>query len=179
MEDQKKTEGHNPNEDCSPSAALRKKFDDRHARFHRDLGADLRHRLELVGGALAAERLALDLGNRLLGFGDATLAQQVTHRFRHVAPHEKEQHCRHDADCEQSAPAEGRQNGQAEGCRDDQSHWEGGQQISGHGAADATGAEFRAERRRDRHLAAKAEIREETEDREGSDVPGRRNKPGK
>jgi hypothetical protein len=38
---------------------------------------------------------------------------------------------------------------------------------------------IRAERRGDRHLAAKAEIREETEDRERSDVPGRRNKAGK
>jgi hypothetical protein len=140
------------------------------ARRDPDLGSRVRDRLD-VGGGRAAERLPLDLVDRVFGLRYPALAQQVTHRFRHVAAHEEQQHRRHDADNEQRPPAEIRYDGEAQRRGHHEPDRKRRHDVPGHAAADAPGAELGGERQRHRHLAAEPEIGQEPEDAEGSHVP--------
>src|SRR5215475_7423732 len=106
----KESGGHNPYQDCPPGAPLFKQFQHGDAGFDCDFGVDLWYGLELISCAFATERLPLDFGDRLLGFGNAALAKQVTHRFRHIAAHEEQEHRRDDTNRKQRAPAKGRKN---------------------------------------------------------------------
>src|SRR5688572_11258779 len=80
------------------------------------------------------------------------LAEEIAHRFGHVAAHEEEQHRRDNAHYEQAAPAKSGNNCKAE----QRSHYEPDeerrQDISGHAPSDAARTELGGERRRHRHL---------------------------
>ena len=130
------------------------------------------------GSGLALGGLLLDFGDGALGFRDAALADEIAGRFRHEDAHEEEQHSRNHAGDEDRAPAVGRDQPQADQGRQREADRERRHHRAGHAAADAGRAVLRRERQRDRHLAAKAEVRQEAEDGERQHVPRCADEPG-
>ena len=89
--------------------AFGEQFNDSDAGLDRDLRVIFRHGPDFIRRPFAAQRLPFDFCDGLFGFGDAALAEQVTHRFRHVSAHKEQQDRRNDPHREQAAPTESRQ----------------------------------------------------------------------
>jgi hypothetical protein len=140
----------NPNETIQTRTVVRaprcEQFEYGNPGWNGDLRLHFWRGLYLLVGQGTAKGSLLNVRNDPFRIRDATFAEQVANRLRHVTANKKQKHGQSDADHEKRAPSKRRNDQQAEHRCDDQPNRKGSHDIARPAAADAAGAKFGSER---------------------------------